>query len=136
LLANLDPADKHLPEFAAGFVRRGAEGRCALALGVLGPPPDEGAIFVVDFLGERPRKRSIQPALNRKLFCGLSHLVTITLAIGIRPYPNGLEAPPRCRGPEAGRAHHRCGSGHSSASWTVPAAGAAIRLGHVVMRLL
>lgn len=83
LLAELNPADEHLSEIAAGFVRGRTKGRCALALGVLGPPSHEDSIVVADFLGERPRKRSIQPAINWKLSRRLTHAQTITLATGL-----------------------------------------------------
>jgi len=64
-------------------------------------------------LASRPRELTDEEATARLLTHllahtkrTLSHCQTLEGgAIGIRPYPNGLEAPPRCRGPEAGRAH-------------------------------
>ena len=84
LLAEPNPADEHLSELAAGFVGCGTKGRCTLALGVFGPPSHEDSIVVADFLGGRPRKGSIQPALNWKLSRRLPHAYTITLATGLR----------------------------------------------------
>ena len=84
LLTDLDPPGEHLSEMAAGFVGRGTKTGCARALRVLGPPPDEHSVIISDLFGGRPRKRSIQPALKRKLSRGLCHVRTLTPAASRR----------------------------------------------------
>ena len=92
LLTEFNPPDQDFAELLACFFWCSTGGRCAGALGVLGPPSDEGAVVITDLFDSGTGERSVEPTLQRQLRRSLRHGSKCNSALPIARYNTSMTA--------------------------------------------